>query len=797
MRNKSGLQVGPQASLKTKRIIRDAGALFLSTVAVVAMVQMAESSVSVSGIINDYATATDIQLGSITLDDASAFDEGDKIVILQAKGAIIDETDDSTYGDIVSLGEAGNYEFAEISHKSGNTLDLVHSLCYDYQVDEQVQVIRVAYYDKDVVVDGDLTAPAWDGSKGGVLVLESTGNIELEANINLNGLGFRGGAKNGSATRGGLTYICEFNSGKGGIKGEGIIDIPQAACRGKLATGGGGGNDHNGGGGGGGNYGAGGIGGDGWKSNTAGNLSDLDKGGRGGEQLSSYYEAGIPKLFLGGGGGGGHQNNGATYPAANGGGIIILICNNLDVKTNISMDASGDDAEDINVNDGAGGGGAGGSVLLSVESFTGSDKLSIDVSGGDGATINTRDQHGPGGGGGGGYVNSRLPLPNDIAISYEGGEAGLFITSNSNNPFRNTPHGASTGQDGAIVNNFMLQICSEPPVLDLDKNNSGNGYSTTFYRNVGETPIADQSKISIEDEDDSQMDIAWITLSNPEDGSKEYLVSSLSPTELTSLGLSMSTDSNKHSITLSGRSSLANYYRAISSLNYKNEAPNPNTNTRIINTMVNDGGANSNNSSTQLTMSTEILPVEWSWFQVKEENGHAHLSWATASETNADFYEVERSGQNGIFKSIGKIKAQGTTTKQSNYGFTDTNINNLQEGRLVYRLKQVDFDGAFDYSKRIELALREDIRSEFLLNVYPDPIDGQMHFGIRCNPTEHKFASLKIMDIRGNVIIQQEIRIEGYKTEFQLEGEKLQPGIYIASSVSGEHMQSRKFVIQE
>ncbi|MEL6842900.1 MAG: hypothetical protein AAFP02_06755, partial [Bacteroidota bacterium] len=351
---------------------------------------------SISGVVNDYSAVNSVDLQSVDVADASLFSVGDKVLLIQMKGAIISTVDDSTYGDIADFGNAGNYEFHSITDVTGSTISFDYQVCGEYEVSDLVQLVRIPVY-QDAIITGPLTAQDWDGTTGGILAIEATGTITMSDEINVQTVGFRGGALNGRASRGGTTYICDFNSGQGGIKGEGITEVASAACRGKMANGGGGGNDHNAGGGGGGNYGNGGKGGWGWKSNSPGNRSDKEKGGIGGLALQPQYEAGVPKLFLGGGGGGGHQNNGLAVGAANGAGIVIIIANTLETPSSVDIFANALDAEDVNFNDGGGGGGAGGSVLLKVQNYLNPENLSIDVSGGDGATIYTAHQHGPGG----------------------------------------------------------------------------------------------------------------------------------------------------------------------------------------------------------------------------------------------------------------------------------------------------------------------------------------------------------------------------------------------------------------
>ncbi|MEO1384983.1 MAG: hypothetical protein AAFV78_17310, partial [Bacteroidota bacterium] len=323
--------------------------------------QLQNNVEQISGIVNSYAKVTAVGNNYLDLADASEFQVGDKVLIIQMKGATIVTANDSTFGNVTSWGNAGNYEFGKIVSKSGNRINFVHKICKAYDPAHAVQAVKVPVY-KKVDIVGTLTASPWDGEKGGIVAIWASGRVKLKKDIDVSAIGFRGGQFNGRAKGGEMTYTCTIESGKGGRKGEGIVEIPNTGCMGKQATGGGGGNNHNAGGGGGGNFGTGGIGGHGWLSNNPSRRSDLDKGGRGGLSLSELYNEGITKLFLGGGGGGGHQNNGAAFRGGNGGGIAIIKGKKLVVEEGRTINASGEDAQDIRINDGASGGGAGGTI---------------------------------------------------------------------------------------------------------------------------------------------------------------------------------------------------------------------------------------------------------------------------------------------------------------------------------------------------------------------------------------------------------------------------------------------------
>ncbi len=750
---------------------------------------MTTSTSTVSGIINDYQTVSYVEGKQVVISDASAFSAGDKLIIMQMKGATISTADDSTYGDITSFGEAGNYELAEIRAISGDTLQLTLSLCNAYDPAHMVQVVRVPVYE-EVEIDGLLSASAWDGEKGGIVALEATEKIIVSADVDVSEVGFRGGDRNGSAKSGGLTYICDFNSGKGGIKGEGIVELPWAACRGKLANGGGGANDHNGGGGGGSAYGAGGQGGHGWGGRD---VSDLDKGGRGGLSLQPYYDAGLPKLFLGGGGGGGHQNNGASLPAGNGGGIVILISPEIEVTGSHEIRAKGADAQDHNINDGASGGGGGGSIFLDTDHIINGSGLTLNVSGGDGATLTTAQQHGPGGGGGGGLINTTSSLPQEVTTILDGGDAGMFIsTAGSSNPFHNTPHGAQPGAEGAILNNLFLPVCSTPPSLDLNGAQSGTDWSRTYLPGAPPVNITDLTLNDIQDLDDIQMQQMIIQLTNPMDSMYEALSMGLDSSTLAGMGLSAYLSPDQHKLTLNGDALLTDYLMALGNARYSNEAPAPNRTPRMIQVTVDDGGAVSNPAFSTISFEEGTFPVEWLGFEVKSDGqGAALLSWQTAQEENNHYFQIERSAEDNSFNPIGRVEGAGTTREISSYTFKDADLPNTTSSRVVYRIRQVDFNGAHSLSNLVEFTLGG-MGTEFSIRAFPNPARGQVQVEIQDH--SHTSHTLSLLGLNGQVIRQ--MQHDSQQGTATLSLENIQPGTYLLRVSSASGVKSTKLVVQ-
>jgi gliding motility-associated-like protein len=432
---------------------------FLLTIYSICISALVFSQNDIGGIINSYAAVTEINecAFTITLSNASAFEIGDSILIIQMQGADINMMNTASFGNITSLGSAGNFEKNVITAKIGNIISIGLELANTYDVSGSVQVVSIPNYAGNANVTSSLTAADWNGATGGVLIFSVTGTLTLSSNIDLRQRGFRGGANVIAPS-----YTCNFISSVNNYvyplntqfaagKGEGIARFAPnlEAGRGKQANGGGGGNDHNAGGAGGGNSSAGGNGGTNSEPGTF-NCSGLFPGIGG---LALPYTTN--KLFMGGGGGSGQGNN-AAYSAPDGGGIVIIKANNILSVSGVIL-ANGVNANIVS-NDGGIGGSAGGSVLLEVQAWAAS--LTVNVSGGNGGnTSNIGNRcYGPGGGGGAGVLIYNLPTYTNTLIANSGNSG---IVTNSTNACNLSTLGATAG-GGAGLNIANRRIPLSP-----------------------------------------------------------------------------------------------------------------------------------------------------------------------------------------------------------------------------------------------------------------------------------------------------------------------------------------------
>ncbi|HMR78613.1 MAG TPA: hypothetical protein PKD61_26080, partial [Polyangiaceae bacterium] len=207
------------------------------------------------------ASVTVTNIAPLNAGSFGALGAGDLLMIVQMRGATINTANNISYGSVTALGNAGNYELVGVTSVAGNTITLSCPTKNAYTASGNVQIVRVPQFTTLTInAAGSLTAPAWNGSTGGVVAVHAQNNVVLNGSINVNALGFRGGATDNAAANNGVTSFRSTAGGDGGEKGEGIAGY-QAVYdalngrfgRGAPANAGGGGNGHNAGGGGGSN----------------------------------------------------------------------------------------------------------------------------------------------------------------------------------------------------------------------------------------------------------------------------------------------------------------------------------------------------------------------------------------------------------------------------------------------------------------------------------------------------------------------------------------------------------------
>ncbi len=188
------------------------------------------------------------------------------------------------------------------------------------------------------------------------------------------------------------------------------------------------------------------------------------------------------------------------------------------------------------------------------------------------------------------------------------------------------------------------------------------------------------------------------------------------------------------------------------------------------------------------------IPVELTSFTASVVEGNVVLNWITATELNNSGFEIERQKtkdeKSEEWESIGFVNGNGTSTSVHSYSFVDKNTN---EGKSYYRLKQIDFDGSFDYSKTVEVDLS--LPTIFSLEQnYPNPFNPTTKISWQSPIAGHQ--TLIIYDLLGNEVAKlvDEFRSAGtYEIDFN--ASKLSSGVYFYELQTGEFVTTKKMIL--
>lgn len=190
----------------------------------------------------------------------------------------------------------------------------------------------------------------------------------------------------------------------------------------------------------------------------------------------------------------------------------------------------------------------------------------------------------------------------------------------------------------------------------------------------------------------------------------------------------------------------------------------------------------------------EAIPVELVSFYAMIDNNVVNLSWMTAAEVNNYGFEIERNISDN-WKQIGFVPGYGTTTHANHYSYSD-NLSGLADGTVQYRLKQVDLDGSYSYSKIVEVEVIN-LPAGFALNQnYPNPFNpGTV---ISWHSPVNSWQTLKVYDVLGKEVatLVDEYRSEGtHSIEWNANG--LPSGVYFYKLQAGEYTATKKMLLMQ
>ncbi len=172
-----------------------------------------------------------------------------------------------------------------------------------------------------------------------------------------------------------------------------------------------------------------------------------------------------------------------------------------------------------------------------------------------------------------------------------------------------------------------------------------------------------------------------------------------------------------------------------------------------------------------LSQQSSPLPIKLLYFDAKPTaEKEVICTWATATETDNDYYTIERSKNGHDFEVAGVVDGSGTTVTMLEYSFTDEKP---YSGVSYYRLKQTDYNGDFSYSKPVAVKINEE---GITMQVFPNPASDF----IQISSSDDKAVQLTLMDPTGKII-----NIQQHQQFTSIDISNLAPGIYFLVADDG------------
>lgn len=188
---------------------------------------------------------------------------------------------------------------------------------------------------------------------------------------------------------------------------------------------------------------------------------------------------------------------------------------------------------------------------------------------------------------------------------------------------------------------------------------------------------------------------------------------------------------------------------------------------------------------------SDIIPVELVAFEGSADGNSAVLSWETASETNNAGFEVQMAQDGDNYATLGFVAGHGTTTEAQSYSYR---VDNLSVGLYTFRLKQIDYDGAFEYSGEVEVDIG--VPGQFQLSeVYPNPFNPTTQFTLAL--AESQDVRLAVYDVLGRrVALLHDGPLAGDSVhEFTLDAAGLASGAYVLRAESQAFTATRSITL--
>ncbi|MEL7122050.1 MAG: T9SS type A sorting domain-containing protein [Bacteroidota bacterium] len=186
-----------------------------------------------------------------------------------------------------------------------------------------------------------------------------------------------------------------------------------------------------------------------------------------------------------------------------------------------------------------------------------------------------------------------------------------------------------------------------------------------------------------------------------------------------------------------------------------------------------------------------LVPVELSSFYALPQDDQVQLYWETATEINNDYFEIERSREDGEFESIVRIDGAGNSFEKNQYQYFDLNA---KAGINYYRLKQTDFDGTFEYSDIISVLVNNG--NTYVGTFFPNPsLNGQINLDYFAVTDE--VLEVEIYDVSGRLVFGEKRDLAVGENTLSFRLNQLASGVFTARLKQGQQQVYRKLIMKK
>lgn len=183
-----------------------------------------------------------------------------------------------------------------------------------------------------------------------------------------------------------------------------------------------------------------------------------------------------------------------------------------------------------------------------------------------------------------------------------------------------------------------------------------------------------------------------------------------------------------------------------------------------------------------------MLPIELLYFDGVYEEEKVKLDWSTATETDNDYFSIERSINAKDFEIIGTVDGAGTSVIPIEYRFFDERP---LQGLTYYRLKQTDFNGKFEYTEQKAVYVNESTGD---ISVIPNPAKEDVNIFFTSGTNDE--AHIKIVDVTGKTIYRTSVMPSGKTLNHKVNSMDFPKGIYFITVMQGSKVYHTKFTIE-